>query len=167
MLEREEAKAGTTISQFAQRHDPWEVKQEVVEHITPQETQVALAVATKKLSAARQAVGMMPLPSAPPPKAAAAAGGAATFVPHPAYMAPCAAWVMPREEVQKHYEQDASTLRASPEPGWAMVSSPAIDLQSKIILLQIALASMAEGHAPHSTTAGYSPATVGPPGWAG
>ena len=46
-----------------------------------------------------------------------------------------------------------------------MVQSLTIDLQSRIMMLENALASLAEGSAPHSSIAGYPLATICPPGW--
>ena len=51
------------------------------------------------------------------------------------------------------------------EPGWAIASRHGLDRETKIYLLETALASMSEGSSPHSTTVGYPAVTVGPPGW--
>ena len=163
LLVKEEEKAGTRISQLAEEYDPWAVKEELTVPPTQSEKQVALMVAPFRLSAARQAAGLLPLPPGPPPKAVGAVGAVAGYVANPAYSAP---WVLSNGEVKRHSKHYATVPRPVLESGWTKAQALTIDIKSRIMMLENALALMAESRAPHSATVGYPPATLGPLGWA-
>ena len=137
MLVKEEAKAGTRNCQPVKEYDAWAVKEELNVPPTQDEKQAALMVASSRLSAARQAAGLLPLPPGPPPKAAGAVGAVGGYVAHPAYSAP---WVLSNEEVKKHNMHYATVPRPVLESGWTKAQAPTIDLQSRIMMLENALA---------------------------